>query len=410
MALYHSLVFGGALPLGYEKELILYPGLGGSSGARRGERISAAVTNADAAVQLNRFTKQKQRRKGGQDGVTPVRAGTVGETTAILCKIAEIALFRTGQHGRKMRRPAVSELAALLKGTVGRLLVEKLENATLLGGGRRASTLLPYPTERSHLTDFRAARQSEPCIRSALKGAYHGQAFVEEIAGVKLEERFTSAPIFTLVYKELPRQSKERSHVKRLACTLPCLQLLRRSSVTPGVFVFTGNTLGGFRCRSGVFRESSSAKSHSSGHPIRERSYLPTHSPTTILQNRQRLRAAIAMLGSLGPALPIYKNPWCVLLTTALPRTVWEESETTQDFLEHLGERCVEQEETTRNLALLERWQCSDVRKLVLVQLVEQLADADRLVPDVDDPFRHTHDQPRGSSWMYFENEGANQR
>ena len=189
---------------------------------------------------------------------------------ARVSRLAQVQLHEKTQKKAQW----VSELVALFEGTdtsMGRQLNAKPESATLLGG-RRASTLrdrvraakqfvlfsisrsTPYPKERSHLTDFLAARQSDPCTRNILKGACHGQGFLEEIASVKLEDRSSSAPIHTVVYKELlpTALQRKRSRVMLLACTLPCWRHWRKSSTTPMVFITSGFTLGGFWSRLGA--------------------------------------------------------------------------------------------------------------------------------------------------------------
>ena len=124
----------------------------------------------------------------------------------------------------------------MLKGTdtpMGRQLNAKPESATLLGG-RRASTFrdrvraakqcvwlsisqsIRYPTERSHLTDYLAARQSDPCTRNALKGAHHGQGFLEEIAAVTLGRKILIGSEFFMVFKRLlPTTLQRKSHAAK---------------------------------------------------------------------------------------------------------------------------------------------------------------------------------------------------
>ena len=116
-----------------------------SSGAKREESLPAAVTNADAAVHLHRFYEAENKKEkvvntaSGQFSLTVLEKPRRYFTS---CCILVRRHEKDAEQDEKARW--VSELAALLKGTetpTRRPLVEKPENATLLGGGRRASTL-----------------------------------------------------------------------------------------------------------------------------------------------------------------------------------------------------------------------------------------------------------------------------
>ena len=133
-----------------------------------------------------------------------------------------------------------------------------------------------------------------------------------------------------------------------------------------------------------VPRESSSAKSHNSG--------LPFRGPTSQPQKRQRLPGGWSATGSdhcARIARARGANLQKSVVRLIHDRTTTDplgESETTRDYLEYLQECGVEKEETTRCMPLLEKWKCSEVRKLVLeLETVEQLAEVVHLVPDVDD-------------------------
>ena len=122
-----------------------------------------------------------------------------------------------------LRKKWLSELEALIRGTgtpMAQVLDTRADGSTILGGGRRATTLRArvrgarkylgwlavahgrvFPSEPAHLTGFLEARHSEPCNRGSLKAAHQSFVFLESVAGV--EEKMTTGALYGAVYKEL---------------------------------------------------------------------------------------------------------------------------------------------------------------------------------------------------------------
>ena len=82
----------------------------------------------------------------------------------------------------------------------------------LLGGGRTVSTLRSrvrvlrrflsllalnhqqvYPLSWLQLTEYLRVKLEEPCSRAGLKNTYPAYSFLEEMAGVPSEQRFTNS-------------------------------------------------------------------------------------------------------------------------------------------------------------------------------------------------------------------------
>ena len=130
---------------------------------------------------------------------------------------------RDAEKAERQRKGEV--LACMLVDTpthVGKLLGQRPGNKSLLGGGRRASTPRSrvrafrrflnrlavnsqkgYPTEFVRHTDHMRARMTEPCNRSALKGAHRAFNLFEEVLGTQKTERLTSTAMYDVIKEEL---------------------------------------------------------------------------------------------------------------------------------------------------------------------------------------------------------------
>ena len=105
---------------------------------------------------------------------------------------------------------------------MGTLLAAQPSNLQLLGAGRRAATLRSRvrpvkrflhwlavshakgcPTELHDYTGYLQARQSEPCTQGALEGAHKALVFMEEVAGVTAQTRFSTSSLYLVIQKQL---------------------------------------------------------------------------------------------------------------------------------------------------------------------------------------------------------------
>ena len=103
---------------------------------------------------------------------------------------------------------------------MAQVLDTRADGSTILGGGRRATTLRArvrgarkylgwlavahgrvFPSEPAHLTGFLEARHSDPCNRGSLKAAHQSFVFLESVAGV--EEKMATGALYGAVCKEL---------------------------------------------------------------------------------------------------------------------------------------------------------------------------------------------------------------
>ena len=62
---------------------------------------------------------------------------------------------------------------------------------------------LTYPTALSQLTEYLQVRLQEPCNRGSLKGSHHSMVFLEAMAGVLPQDRFTGGLSYNVLYQEL---------------------------------------------------------------------------------------------------------------------------------------------------------------------------------------------------------------
>ena len=62
---------------------------------------------------------------------------------------------------------------------------------------------LTNPTALSQLTEYLQVRQQEPCNRGSLKGSRHSIVFLESMAGVSPQDRFTDGQLYNVLNQEL---------------------------------------------------------------------------------------------------------------------------------------------------------------------------------------------------------------
>ena len=60
-----------------------------------------------------------------------------------------------------------------------------------------------HQRELDHVTGHLLARQSEPCMRNALRGAHTAIAFMEEVAGVEQSKKLTGTQVYAIIQKEI---------------------------------------------------------------------------------------------------------------------------------------------------------------------------------------------------------------
>ena len=216
-----------------------------SSGAKRETHPNNGNKRRRSSATSQVLRSRSQEGESCQDCVRPILASSVGEATSFYSSSKVACGSSTGRKAR---------------------------TRSTLGGGRRASTLrdrvraakkflawlaisqgISYTSQRSHLTDYLAARRSEPCTRTSLKRAYHGQAFLKEIAGVKIEDRITSAPMYTTMYKELLPKALQGKVAHQAPRMYTSMLLSSQVLATVRVFFFTGYTLGGLWCSLGEY-------------------------------------------------------------------------------------------------------------------------------------------------------------
>ena len=96
----------------------------------------------------------------------------------------------------------------------------------LLGGGRTVSTLRSrvrvlrrflsllalnhqqvYPLSWLQLTEYLRVKLEEPCRRAGLKNTHHAYSFLEEMAGVPSEQRFTNSQLYHVFHPGVARLS-----------------------------------------------------------------------------------------------------------------------------------------------------------------------------------------------------------
>ena len=62
---------------------------------------------------------------------------------------------------------------------------------------------LTYPTALNQLTEYLQVRPQEPCSRGSLGGPHNSMVFLESMAGVSPQERFTDSHLYNVLYQEL---------------------------------------------------------------------------------------------------------------------------------------------------------------------------------------------------------------
>ena len=107
---------------------------------------------------------------------------------------------------------------------MGKLIRESPGNVQLLGGGRRAGTLISrvrsvqkflgwliashgisFPVHWRQLTEYLQVRYSEPCVRGSLKLVHSSYIFLQEVAGI--EDKLTDSAMYAVSLKELVSQA-----------------------------------------------------------------------------------------------------------------------------------------------------------------------------------------------------------
>ena len=217
----------GAVPSGFQQEFeTLAPAI--RAGTARQARKAACTSEFDAALILHERSEELKHKvrldKSVADQLVQAAAARPRKYRARYLS----AQFQ-GPTARKdaedsERNRWTTDLADLLRGTqspMGQFLASQPGNQ-LTEGGRRASTLrsrvrgvkrslsllalrheLTNPTELSQLTEYLQVRLQEPCNRSSVKGSHHSMVFLESMAGVSPQERFTDSQLYNVLYQEL---------------------------------------------------------------------------------------------------------------------------------------------------------------------------------------------------------------
>ena len=226
LLLYWTLVSDNAVPTRYEREFATLE----TSMQKVSEsalKLSTRMNNMTSAVWLH----QREEKLNSTS-----RLKKLSEDQFLLAAQTRPTRFRAKWQqsyydGPTARRDAeeasrsklVETLASLLRGTptpMGDLLNKGADNLKLLGGGRRATTLMArgrtvkkyiawltlahevtFPSEVRHLSEYLQMRHSEPCTREGLKSTHQALVFMEDIAAV--EAKLTQVPLYSILFKEL---------------------------------------------------------------------------------------------------------------------------------------------------------------------------------------------------------------
>ena len=226
--LYFTLVQDGALPTGFQAEFEKLA-LAAETAAERTRKNRAHLGNMEAAVYLHELAKEKELQANKEKSVHDqfVVASTLRP------RKYRARYLQSAFQGPTVRQDAeeaerarwIQTLADMLKGTdtpMGQLLSASPSNTKLLGGGRRVSTLRSrvrllrrffswlalnhqqvYPSSWLQLTEYLRVKLEEPCNRGSLKNAHQAYSFLEEMAGVPADQRFTNSQLYQVVYQEL---------------------------------------------------------------------------------------------------------------------------------------------------------------------------------------------------------------
>ena len=190
----------------------------------RKARKAASTTEFDAALFLDERSKELRHKRRAEKTV----ADQLVQTATVRPRKYRARYLRAQVHVPSARKDAedserncwTRELADLVRGIrspMGQFLASQPGNQ-LTGGARRASTLrsrvsgvkrflsclalryeLTYPTALNQLTEHLQVRLQEPCNR----GSQHSMVFLESMAGVSPQERFTDSQLYNVLYQEL---------------------------------------------------------------------------------------------------------------------------------------------------------------------------------------------------------------
>ena len=182
--------------------------------AERTRRKRAHLGNLESAVYLHELANARTVRGGDNPSAKEVQGTVVGVCNSRTNSTARRGRCRTGKVDSGTRRHAEGD--AYLHGQL-------LSTSTkLLGGGRTVSTLRSrvrvlrrflsllalnhqqvYPLSWLQLTEYLRVKLQEPCSRAGLKNTYQAYSFLEEMAGVPSEQRFTNSQLYHVFHQEL---------------------------------------------------------------------------------------------------------------------------------------------------------------------------------------------------------------
>ena len=228
LILYHSLVRDGVLPQGFGEA---FSGLqqAANLAADRQDITASRVSNLQSSGWIQARSKQAAQLTKLEKTASDQFLLAADKAPRRFRAKFQQGLYQ-GPNARKEaeeseRTKWIELLGAMLSNTptpMGALFAAQPSNLQLLGAGRRAATLRSrvravkrfldwfavshakgYPTELQDYTGYLQARQSEPCTLGALKGAHKALVFMEEVAGVTAQARFTTGSLYQVIQKEL---------------------------------------------------------------------------------------------------------------------------------------------------------------------------------------------------------------
>ena len=208
--LYFTLVKDNAVPKNYLQEFLSLE-ISVRCAAKRSQASAALISDSMAATALSVLRREADQRT--------TEKSSIGDQLLVAADLKP-RKFRTRWQRAVYDGPTAGRgaelaegdrwiqlLANLLRSTdppMGRLIRENPSNVQLLGGGRRAGTLrsrvrttqkfigwliaahqISFPNHWRQLTEYLQVRNSEPCVRGALKLVHSSCVFLQEVAGIE---------------------------------------------------------------------------------------------------------------------------------------------------------------------------------------------------------------------------------
>ena len=240
VVLYHTLVRDQALPPGFEEAFSkLAPHI--SIAAKRQQGRLADTDNPRAALHLHELKKQDRDSERRTEVARAQFLLAAARPPRRYVSRLQRAIYQ-GPNARQETEDAervrwVRHLAELLVHSstpMGETLRERPGDTSLLGAGRRVSTLrsrvravrrfvawlganhnIAYPTALEQLLEYLRVRLSEPCNRGSLRNAHEALVFLEEAAAVPTGQKFTGMSLYAVGYKELLSRALPGAPVKQ---------------------------------------------------------------------------------------------------------------------------------------------------------------------------------------------------